>query len=243
VLGAAWALLAPASGAADGPSAADVAAGRSLYQGSCITCHGANLSGVVGRGVPLIGTGSAAVYFQVSTGRMPLSGQGAEALRKPPQFNEQQTQQLAAYVQSVGGGPQAPSGDLRVTSGLDIAQGGELFRLNCASCHNFAGKGAPLSAGKEAPALNEATDEQIYTAMLSGPENMPVFSDNQLTPDQKKAVITYVQTLKASRDPGGASLGRLGPVPEGLVIWTVGLGILMVAILWIGNTSGRSGPQ
>jgi hypothetical protein len=29
-------------------------------------------------------------------------------------------------------------------------------------------------------------------------------------------------------------VGRIGPVAEGLLIWTAGLGVLMVSILWIG---------
>ncbi|MCW2523139.1 MAG: cytochrome c [Frankiales bacterium] len=236
-VGGGYALLAPSSGAADtAVSAANVEQGRQLFETSCITCHGANLQGVTGRGPSLIGVGSAAVYFQVSTGRMPLTMQGAEAERKPAVFTEDQTQWIGAYVQSLGGGPQVPTGDLRGSSS-NISAGGELFRLNCASCHNFAGKGAPLSAGKVAPSLNQATDSQIYAAMLSGPENMPVFSDNQITPDQKMAIINYIQNLKASKDPGGAGLDRIGPVSEGLLIWTVGLGVLMVAILWIGRKS------
>lgn len=236
-VGGGYALLAPSSSADQtSMSSADIEKGRELFNNSCITCHGANLQGVVGRGPSLIGVGSAATYFQVSTGRMPAAGQAAEELRKTPKFNEDQTQQIAAFVGSVGGGPQVPTGDLRGDA-ANISEGGELFRLNCASCHNFAGKGAPLSAGKVAPSLNEATDKQIYTAMLSGPENMPVFSDNQITPDQKKAIIDYIQNLKASKDPGGAGLDRIGPVSEGLVIWTVGLGVLMVAILWIGRKS------
>ena len=236
-VGGGYALLAPTSNADQkAMSAADIEKGRELFNNSCITCHGANLQGVAGRGPSLIGVGSAATYFQVSTGRMPAAGQAAEELRKTPKFTEDQTQQIAAYVDSVGGGPQAPTGDLRGDA-ANISEGGELFRLNCASCHNFAGKGAPLSAGKVAPSLNEATDKQIYTAMLSGPENMPVFSDNQITPEQKKAIIDYIQNLKASKDPGGAGLDRIGPVSEGLVIWTVGLGALMLAILWIGRKS------
>ena len=238
-VGGGYALLAPSSGADNTAlSSADVEKGRQLYETSCITCHGANLQGVTGRGPSLIGVGSASAYFQVSTGRMPAISQGANNLRKVARFNEQQTQQIAAYVQSVGGGPAAPATgtDLRGDKS-NISAGGELFRLNCASCHNFAGKGAPLSAGKIAPSLNEATDAQLYTAMLSGPENMPVFSDNQITPDQKRAIIDYIQNLKASKDPGGAGLDRIGPVSEGLLIWTVGLGSLMVAILWIGRKS------
>jgi ubiquinol-cytochrome c reductase cytochrome c subunit len=164
--------------------------------------------------------------------------QGANNIRKTPKYDEQQTRQLAAFVQSVGGGPEvpAPGTDLSATD-AQLAAGGELFRLNCASCHGATAKGAPLSAGKIAPSLNEATDTQIYTAMLSGPENMPVFSNNQITPEQKREIINYVQHLKSSKDPGGAGLDRIGPVSEGLVIWTLGLGVLVVAILWIGAKS------
>ena len=214
----------------------DVRKGRQLYETSCITCHGQNLQGVLDRGPSLIGVGSASVYFQVSTGRMPATQQGAQIPEKKPKFEDMQVQQLAAYVQSVGGGPEIPTGDLRGTD-ANLAEGGELFRLNCASCHNFAGRGGALSAGKYAPPLTNASDTVIWTAMLSGPQNMPVFSDNQLTTEQKQAITNYVQTLKAQRDPGGSSIGRLGPVPEGLVIWVAGIGAIMLMILWIGAKS------
>ncbi len=106
-------------------------------------------------------------------------------------------------MQSIGGGPAVPTGNLR--GDADSPLGGDLFRINCASCHGTTFKGAPLSAGKHAPSLKAATDEQIYAAMLSGPESMPVFSDNQLTPAEKQPIIAYVQTLKASKDPGGTA--------------------------------------
>jgi ubiquinol-cytochrome c reductase cytochrome c subunit len=214
----------------------DVRKGRQLFETSCITCHGANLQGIPDRGPSLIGTGSAAVYFQVITGRMPVARQEAQAPAKKPKFDETQTQQIAAYVQSVGGGPQIPTGDLRGDD-ANLAEGGELFRLNCASCHNFAGRGGALSAGKYAPPLTDASDKVLWTAMLSGPQNMPVFSDNQLTTEQKQAITNYVQTLKAEKNPGGSGIGRLGPVPEGLVIWIVGIGAIMLMILWIGAKS------
>ena len=51
--------------------------------------------------------------------------------------------------------------------------------------------------------------------MLTGPQNMPVFGDNQLTPDEKRAIINYVQTIKEQADPGGAGIGRIGPVQRG----------------------------
>ena len=165
---------------------------------------------------------------------MPATGQGAEERRKTAKFTEKQISQLAAYIQSIGGGPQLPAGNLRDGN---IAAGGELFRLNCAACHGTTFKGAPLSAGKDAPSLNLATDEQMYAAMLSGPESMPIFSDNQLTPAEKREIINYVQTLKASKDPGGNGIDRIGPVSEALVFWIAGVGAVLAAILWIGAKS------
>jgi ubiquinol-cytochrome c reductase cytochrome c subunit len=230
--GALYSVFAPAQAAEDTSESAAEAAGRELYERSCITCHGSNLEGVPNRGPSLIGVGEASVYFQVHTGRMPLARQEADASEKPPVFSDEEIDQLMAYVQANGGGPTLPSGDLRDG---DLAAGGELFRLNCASCHNFVGQGGALSSGKAAPSLENADDLEIYTAMLTGPENMPVFGDNQLTPDEKRAIINYVQTIKEQADPGGAGIGRIGPVSEGLVIWVVGIGALLFGIFWMGS--------
>jgi ubiquinol-cytochrome c reductase cytochrome c subunit len=234
-VGAGYAVLAPTSSSADDSTqAVDIRKGQQLYNEGCITCHGRNLQGVRDRGPSLIGVGEAAVYFQVATGRMPAPRQEAQIRRRAPQYSEEEINQIAAYVQANGGGPVVPAGNLRDG---DVAEGGELFRLNCASCHNFAGRGGALSAGKEAPNLSEATDKVIYAAMLSGPQNMPVFGDNQITPEQKRSIIAYVQSLKETKDPGGAGIGREGPVPEGLVAWVVGVGGLVLALLWIGSKS------
>jgi ubiquinol-cytochrome c reductase cytochrome c subunit len=234
LMGALYTTIVPGAQAAGESAATDpaIAKGQAIYNRTCISCHGANLEGVPQRGPSLIGVGAAAVYFQVHTGRMPLARQGAQATEKPPVLTQGQIDQLEAFVQAHGGGPSLPSGDLRAG---DLAQGGELFRLNCASCHNFVGQGGALSSGKHAPSLRNANDLTVYTAMLTGPENMPVFGDNQLTPDQKRAIINYVQSIKAQPDPGGAGIGRIGPVPEGLVIWVVGIGIMMFAIFWMGS--------
>jgi ubiquinol-cytochrome c reductase cytochrome c subunit len=230
--GALYSVFAPAQAADDTTESAAEAAGRELYERSCITCHGENLEGVPNRGPSLIGVGEAAVYFQVHTGRMPLARQEADAPDKPAVFSDEEIDQLMAYVQANGGGPTLPSGDLRDG---DLAEGGELFRLNCASCHNFVGEGGALSSGKAAPSLKDANDLEIYTAMLTGPENMPVFGDNQLTSEEKRAIINYVQTITSQADPGGAGIGRIGPVGEGLVIWVVGMASLLFGIFWMGS--------
>ena len=230
--GALYSVFAPAQAADGSEDSAAVEAGQELYNKSCISCHGANLEGVEGRGPSLIGVGEASVYFQVHTGRMPLVRQDADAAVKPTVFSDEEIDQLMAFVQANGGGPTLPSGDLRDG---DLAEGGELFRLNCASCHNFVGEGGALSSGKAAPSLQDASDLEIYTAMLTGPENMPVFGDNQLTSDEKRAIINYVQTIKEQADPGGAGIGRIGPVSEGLVIWVVGIGAMLFGIFWMGS--------
>jgi ubiquinol-cytochrome c reductase cytochrome c subunit len=223
--------------------AALVAKGQELYNTACVTCHGSNLQGVNDHGPSLIGVGQAAVYFQVGSGRMPLARQEAQAGRKPPlpkfdpgtEEGAANLEALEAYVQANGGGPVVPAATGDALRGDNPARGGELFRLNCASCHNFVGEGGALSSGKMAPSLQNASDLEIYTAMLTGPENMPVFGDNQLTPEQKRSVINYVQTIHAQADPGGAGIGRIGPVSEGLVIWVVGIGVMLFGIFWMGS--------
>ncbi len=212
--------------------AAQVQRGQDLYNNSCISCHGSNLQGVLDRGPSLVGVGQAAAYFQLSTGRMPAVENQAQMPRKEPFFTAEEIDDLSAYIQANGGGPEIPTSGLRDES--QVAMGGELFRLNCASCHNFTGQGGALSQGKYAPNLDEATDEQIWGAMLSGPENMPKFGDGQLTPEEKAAVVAFIQNNKATIDPGGLPLGGFGPAPEGLIAFLVGMGAIVAATLWMG---------
>lgn len=209
--------------------------GEQIYNNTCITCHGANLEGVEGRGPSLIGIGEAAVYFQTSTGRMPLVAQGAQAERKPPKLTPEEIDAVGAYVEANGGGPQRPAEHGEALRGPDPARGGELFRMNCASCHNFTGRGGALSSGKHAPDLDESNEDQIYTAMLTGPENMPKFSDRQLSPEEKKDVVAYVKSVtNENNNPGGSSLGGIGPQSEGLIAFIVGMAALVGVTLWIG---------
>jgi ubiquinol-cytochrome c reductase cytochrome c subunit len=168
---------------------------------------------------------------------MPLMEHGPEAPRKPPEYTEQQILDLAAYIASLGAGPAIPSFADAQWQKADTAYGGALFRTNCAQCHNFAGSGGELTYGKYAPTLSDATPKQIYEAMITGPENMPVFGDRTLTHEQKFAIINYIRTLKTEANPGGAGLGRVGPVTEALVGWLVGIAVMVIATMWIGSRS------
>ncbi len=206
--------------------------GEQLYNNACITCHGTNLQGIEDRGPSLIGVGEAAVYFQVSTGRMPATRQEAQAAEKPVKFTSEEIDALGAYVQANGGGPTVPEGEL---VGADTARGGDLFRLNCASCHQFTGRGIALSSGKFAPEISGVNPEQTHSAMLTGPQNMPKFSDRQLTPEDRADITAYIQSITEDRNnPGGWSLGGWGPVSEGFIAWIVGIGLLVGVTLWIG---------
>ena len=214
--------------------------GKQLFDNSCITCHGRDAQGVPGRGPSLIGVGSASVEFQVSTGRMPMTRQESQAEEKKPQFDKDQTKQLAQYIQELGGGPQLPDGPLTddlQTNPDALAKGGQLFRVNCTSCHGYGGAGGALSSGKWAPSLHSASAETIYAAMLTGPQNMPVFGDNQLTDQQKRDIIAYIQNMKEDQSQGGWGIGRIGPVTEGLVIFLVGITFLVFTALWIAGKS------
>jgi len=221
-----------ASAAAPAQDSTQIAQGHSLFVQSCATCHGLNAQGT-SQAPSLIGAGAAAVDFQMSTGRMPAKDLTAENERKPTQFTPQQISDIAAYVASLGGGPAVPAQSEVSTEGANTALGSELFSTNCAQCHGFAGAGGALTYGKSAPSLNASTPTQIYEAMLTGPEAMPVFGDGTITPAEKKDIIAYIVDTRNETNPGGLSLGRTGTVTEGLLGWVGGLGFLVLIAMWL----------
>ncbi len=217
--------------------AQDLAKGRELFNQNCASCHGLNAEGTKDDkgnqlSPSLIGVGAASVDFQVSTGRMPAMTYGAQVPQKKvvaPFDDPANIEAVAAYVQSLGGGPGVPE----VPEGGDVALGGKLWRTNCAQCHNFTGQGGALTGGKYAPNLHDTTPVQIYEAMLTGPQAMPVFNDTTLTPHDKASIIKFIETVRAEPNPGGNGLGRIGPVSEGLVVWLLGIGLLVLCAMWI----------
>jgi ubiquinol-cytochrome c reductase cytochrome c subunit len=218
----------------------DIAAGKALFQASCSSCHGLEAQGT-NQAPSLIGAGAAAVDFQMSTGRMPAKEVGAENERKPVTFTPQQIHDIAGFVASLGGGPPIPTAEQVDPRNGDPGVGSQLFSANCAQCHGFAGAGGALTYGKDAPPLTQATPTQIYEAMLTGPEAMPVFGDGALPSQAKRDIIAYIVQTRVEPNPGGFSLGRTGPVTEGIVIFLGGLGFLVIIALWI--TAKRRDPR
>jgi len=216
-------------------SALTVEDGKKLFQANCATCHGLDLQGST-TGPSLYGVGELAVEFQVGTGRMPLQASAPQAPQKPVQFTEDQILAMASYVQSMAPGPTFPDEEI-LDGGGDVARGAELFRVNCAMCHNVAAAGGALTEGKYAPALTNTSALHMYAAMVTGPQNMPVFNDLTLTAEDKRDIISSLLFLQQNESPGGFSLGSLGPVSEGLFIWIFGIGGLIALTVWIAAKS------
>ncbi len=241
VTGGLYALLAPRTAQATAEvDESQIAYGEELFLANCSTCHGiagtggaADENGAV-PGPSLIGVGAASVDFQVATGRMPLQASGPQAPERAPQFDAEDTAALAAYVATLGPGPAIPAPEQYDPALGDVSRGAELFRVNCAMCHNFAGSGGALTEGKYAPSLRGVEPVHVYEAMLTGPQSMPVFGDGNLTPEDKRDVIAYLDYLDTGTPPGGFALGSLGPVAEGLVAWVVGISLLVGVAIWLG---------
>lgn len=242
-VGAIYAAVAPTEQSSAEPSTSQqVKEGQQMFAQNCASCHGLNGEGS-SQGPTLQGVGAAAVDFQVSTGRMPLAQPGEQAPVKPSEFSPQEVDALAAYVASLGPGPKVPTQAQYSGEGLsekEIARGGELFRTNCSACHNFTGQGGALPEGKQAPSLVGVSGKHLYEAMLTGPQQMPVFPDDVLTQKDKAEIIAYLQTIHAQPNNGGLSLGGLGPVSEGVVIWTIGIGVMIGFAVWITARGVRS---
>ena len=234
-VGGAYALAtstAPAAATASSDQTA-IDEGRRIYLEGCSSCHGLNAEGT-SQAPTLVGVGAAAVHFQVATGRMPLAQPGAQAPSGPVSYSPEQIAAMAAYIASLAPGPAIPTEEQLDYSDADVAEGGVLFRINCAQCHQAAGGGGALSQGKYAPSLMYATPQEMYEAMLTGPQNMPVFSDATLTPEDKQAIMAYIVNLQEADSPGGLSLGRLGPVTEGLFLWAGVMVVFIGLAVWIG---------
>lgn len=229
--------LAPAPGATPAPAATTPAGdrGTQLYLEQCASCHGVRGQGSQ-QGPSLVGVGPAAVDFQLSTGRMPVSREVSQARRREPVFSAGDISALVDHVGSFGGGgPRIP----RVAPG-DVVSGRDLFAANCAPCHGAAGSGAVLTNGWSAPPLYDASATQVAEAVRVGPGLMPAFPGQVLTDQQVDDLTTYVRRLRTERlDPGGNPLGRLGPLAEGLLAWLVVLVFLVAGVRWLGRRAAE----
>jgi ubiquinol-cytochrome c reductase cytochrome c subunit len=233
--GLAYSAFAPQQAQASSTAASTVEHGKKLFLANCATCHGLQAQGTE-VGPSLAGVGAASVDFQMGTGRMPMAAPNVQAPRaKEVRFSQDEIAAVAAYVASLAPGPAVPDAKYSSGQGGDVAKGAELFRVNCAMCHNFAGSGGALTRGKYAPSLRDVEGKHIYEAMVSGPQSMPVFNDQNISPEAKNDIVAYLHAVDKEENVGGMALGNLGPVSEGLFVWVFGLGIMVGFAVWLGR--------
>lgn len=208
-----------------------VAQGRDLFEVHCSACHGDDGGGVTDKGPDIRSEGAAAADFVLRTGRMPMADPGHQAERGPVRFSSGEIEALVAFVAALGDGPGIPEVDI---DGADIANGGNIFRLNCAACHIASGSGAIIGGGYRAPDVMQATPTQVGEAMIVGPGAMPVFSD--FTSEEVADVAAYIDDLQRRHTTDVRSLGGIGPVAEGLAAWLVAMVVLVGLTRWMGSS-------
>jgi len=206
---------------------------RPIYLRDCATCHAADGHGSA-RGPSILTSGRAGVDFYLTTGRMPLDKPTDAVERHAPRYDPLTIRALVDYVATLPGfsGPDTPDVNLRDAS---VPQGGVIYRLNCAACHAWSGRGGAL-LNRESPPLDRATPTQVAQAVRVGPGNMPVFGDAAIDAQGLDNVVAYTEAITHDpKDRGGFPLWHLGPLPEGALAVFVGLGILLVFARLIGT--------
>lgn len=228
-----------ASAASTSPAAAPMpssllAQGHALFESSCSSCHGLDAQGIRGRAPNLHGVGALAADFYLQTGRMPLPSPRAQPMRGSPAFPQGKIKALVAYVASFGG-PGIPTVQPRRGS---LAEGQRLFGLNCAGCHTIQGQGG-IVTGAIVPSLNAATPTQIGEAVRIGPYVMPRFSEGQLSTAEVDSLARYIQSIQHPDNLGGWGIGRIGPIPEGMVAWLLAAAALLLIARLLGERTSE----
>lgn len=203
-------------------NAGTIANGRALYLAGCSSCHGLAAQGVRGSGPSLRDAGAQAADFYLSTGRMPLDKPGHEPLRGESPYTQTQIDALVRYIGSLGG---PPIPEVHPERG-DLSRGQHTYALYCAGCHQSVGEGGVVPGGLP-PELKQATPTQVAEAIRIGPFLMSAFTQKQIDQQALNDVARYVEYTKNPDDPGGWSIGHIGPVPEGMVTWLIGLAALI----------------
>jgi ubiquinol-cytochrome c reductase cytochrome c subunit len=237
------------AGGASAQSSKLVGRGATVYGQYCVMCHGPGGAGIrrpkkvgygrtqdtrinYGAGPSLHGVGALAADFYLHTGYMPLARLGLQPRRRSPLLlSEPQIEALTAYVASLGPGPAIPTPHPERGS---VADGLQLFTQHCAGCHQVVAQGGYVT-GAVAPPLGQATPRQIAEAVRIGPWVMPAFSKKTITDKQLDSLVAYVQYAKNPDDRGGWAIGRIGPVPEGIVAWFIAGAVLVATCMVIGK--------
>jgi ubiquinol-cytochrome c reductase cytochrome c subunit len=227
------------------PPHASVQLGSQLYAGNCASCHGIAGSGIshkrpgagglLGLGPPLRHVGPLAADFYLRTGYMPLGNPREQPEGNTVLFNGKEIKSLIAYVASLGHGPAIPNPH---PGQGDMSDGQELFTEDCAGCHQLQGRGGFVT-GARVPPLQNVKAVRIAEAVRIGPYLMPKFAKSQLSDSQLNSIIRFIQSTNHPDNAGGWSIGNLGPIPEGLVAWGIGIPLVLLGCLAVSRRMRR----
>lgn len=128
------AMATPALSAAQ--SASDVAEGKKLFGGLCVTCHG--FDGTGGAGPPLNRPRLLAAPDEPSLRNVIAEGIPNRGMPRVRRVTDDEMRQLVAYVRSIGK-------FARPAVRGDATRGGQIYgKLGCAGCHIINGTGGSL---------------------------------------------------------------------------------------------------
>ena len=212
--------------------APDPAHGRQLFVSGCSSCHALNARGIAGRGPNLVGAGALAADFYLRTGRMPLASPHDYPIRAHSVYGKNDLADLIAYIGSLGG-PPIPTVDPERGS---LSRGKELFTEHCAGCHQVVAQGGVVTPNTIAPPLvNDVKPIDVAEVVRIGPYVMPRFNEKLLDQRDVNSLARYVQHTQNLPNIGGWGIGNLGPIPEGLVLWAIGIVSLVAVARLIGE--------
>lgn len=227
------------------PSTPSARLGAELFAGNCASCHGIAGSGITsprpgagnvpGEGPSLRGVGASAADLYLREGFMPLSNIHAEPTRDRVLFSDNEIQSLVEYVASLGPGPSIPRPDPATGS---LSEGLHLYTLHCSGCHQEDAEGGFVT-GARVPPLQGISATRIAEAVRVGPYLMPRFSKTEISDAQLNSIIRYVLFTNHNDNRGGWRIGNIGPIPEGLVTWWIGIPLLIVACMLVGRRFRR----
>ncbi len=144
------------------------------------------------------------------------------------------TPAAAASASNLGNVTILASGD-EIIPQNDLSRGGEIYRAECAACHAATAIGGALSFRDNAPPLRDFSAIRIAAAIRGGPGEMPSFGPETISDEELEQLVTYTLYLQDPEDPGGAPIGRVGPVMEGLITWFVAMTAIILGLMWIGE--------
>jgi ubiquinol-cytochrome c reductase cytochrome c subunit len=230
-----WLAAAPAAGGATDATGTATTTGKALFGESCSSCHGDDGAGIRGRGPSLEDSAGWRADFYLRTGRMPLDDPHDQPRRGEPGFDRPQIRALSQYVASLG----RPSPVPRATPAAgSLSDGMRLFTLHCSGCHQVVAEGGAVT-GARVPDLHSASARDVAQAVRIGPYLMPAFNERQISRRDLDSIARYVLYTRDPDDAGGWALGHLGPIPEGIVTWFIGMALLILATRLIGERTSR----